>query len=120
MTQIDISQNKSVGYRIGADGAIYNDSAHTASDYLTVTPGAKYILLATDSGNSPLYVQLAFYTDQKTFISRPVMTYSDGWDNSAWTVTAPDNAAYLVVAAPTSTYNNALTLTVDDGGCFYE
>lgn len=79
------------GKVIANDGAINDAVGFCAGDYIKVNPGTKYTIsfvLDTSLGGENI-MRVAFYTADKTFISRPNSS------NNPYTITTPNNCGYI-------------------------
>lgn len=89
------------GYRIGPDGGLYTANDHMISEYFKIKPSAKYTLTSYDVNNQNSYISMAWYTEDKTFISRPTGPYGAS-KLIKQTYQSPDNAYYCRVSFPIS------------------
>lgn len=90
------------GYRIeGSAGKDYASNDHMTSEYFKIKPSAKYTLTSYDTNNSSTYISMAWYTEDKTFISRPTNAYNAS-KLIKQTYQSPDNAYYCRVSFPIS------------------
>lgn len=89
------------GYRIeGSGGKDYAANDHQISEYFKIEPSTKYTLTSYDVINDNLhYISMAWYTEDKTFISRPTDAYT-AKRLIKRTYQSPNNAYYCRVSFP--------------------
>lgn len=90
------------GYRIGADkGTLFADSNHMTSEYFKIEPSVQYTLTSYGIDDTTTYISMAWYTEDKTFISRPTNAYGAS-KIIKQTYQSPNNAYYCRVSFPIS------------------
>lgn len=90
------------GCRISTEGSVFTTNDHMSSEYFKIKPSAKYTLTSYDTDTDPdTYISMAWYTEDKTFISRPTGAYGTS-RLIKQTYQSPDNAYYCRVSFPIS------------------
>lgn len=93
------------GFRVTQTGDKYNSTYCSLSSDIPIIPGSSLVYTiyeAYTANESDTYVQLGFYKDDKTFISRDVMTPAPQiTGKKSFKLTVPTDAAYAKVAFPT-------------------
>ena len=77
------------------NGVFTSYNGHTRTDYVPVVAGQKYCIINPDDFNAG--IRYAFYKSDKTYISGAAVNLTDIGN----VVTAPNNAAFIVVSAST-------------------
>lgn len=93
------------GYRLGATGENYESTNSSLTADIPIRQGEELTYtvygLHTDEGDT--YWQLAFYMEDGSFISRPIMYQANtAKEKTSWTTVVPMNAVYAKAAFPTS------------------
>lgn len=93
------------GYRMGSNGEGYSSVLSSLTSDILVRPGEELTYTVygvhTDAGDT--YFQLSFFTEDGTFISRPVMSQATTTkEKTSWIVSIPENAVTAKAAFPTS------------------
>lgn len=96
------------GYRMGGTGEDYVSAYSSLTSDISVRQGEELTYtvyeIYTDEGDT--YFQLAFYEEDGTFISRPIMVQANTTtEKTSWITEVPENAVYARVAFPTSLKN---------------
>lgn len=93
------------GYRIGANGEGYSSELSSLTSDILVRPGEEltYTVYGVHADAGDTYFQLSFFTEDGTFISRPVMSQATTTkEKTSWIVSIPENAVTAKAAFPTS------------------
>lgn len=96
------------GYRLDASGLDYASVYCSVTETIDVQPDEEMIFTCyavyADEGDT--YFQVAFYTADGTFISRPIMNVGNTTEaKTSWTTVVPSNAAYARAAFPMALEN---------------
>ena len=89
-----VRHNETVGYYIGTDGSVTTATACSIGEYIAITPNTVYTFSKT-SGALDNYFRYAWYTSDKTYISRVANS------NNKFSWTSPSNAYYVRISYPT-------------------
>ena len=93
------------GYRMETNGEGYNSALSSLTSDILVRPGEEltYTVYGVHTDDGDTYFQLSFFTEDGTFISRPVMSQATTTkEKTSWTVSIPENAVTAKAAFPTS------------------
>jgi len=96
-------------YRLGGNGETFGSPYSSVTSHIS-TRSEKYVTLTVytvyKQYEVDTYFQLGFYTEDGTFISRPLMTEANvSEERSSWTLEIPSNASSMRVSFPTSIKN---------------